>query len=151
MRRPSWKAMTLVAAVLLAVAAVSVYFAWGPLTRPRTMGGVLFVSQGEPPKHGFLGIEFTGTTAPLTIRNVIAGTTADEAGLQTGDIIVSAGTVDRPDLPAIQHEVEQHTPGDVLAVTVRRGGELKTVQVRLMSFTELMRLRQGLGPIPVGR
>ena len=151
MRRPGWKAVLLVAAVLAAVAAIAVYFDWGPLTRPRTMGGVVAVGRGETPKHGFLGVEFTGTAAPLTIRNVVAGTAAEQAGLQPGDVIVSAGVADDPDLAAIQREVVKHAPGDVLSVTVRRGGELKTVQIRLMSFDEFMRLRQGLGPIPVSK
>src|SRR5258708_33856746 len=150
MCRKTWKAISAIAAVLFLTIAVLVYVFWGPLTRPRTMCGPLFVSQGESPKHGFLGVDFTGTAAPLTIRTVLAGSGADDAGLQSADVIRSAGGAEEPDLAALQHELETALPGCEMLINIQRGPEVKAVRVPLIRFSERIRLRDRLGPVGTG-
>jgi S1-C subfamily serine protease len=66
--------------------------AYQRLTAPRTLGGPVAIVKGDPPKHGFLGIDFVAPAAPLTVRQVFEGSGAARAGLQPGDVIVSAGS-----------------------------------------------------------
>jgi S1-C subfamily serine protease len=56
---------------------------------------------------------------------------ADNAGLRAGDVIVRIGMT-RVDAPGdVTEAVLAREPGDRVAVTVRRGGERRTIEVRL--------------------
>jgi putative serine protease PepD len=79
--------------------------------------------------HAFLGVSLTSGTA--TVAEVRAGTPADKAGLQPGDVITAldgkavAGSV------ALQTAIDAHKPGDQVKVTYTRNGSEQTATVTL--------------------
>ena len=56
---------------------------------------------------------------------------AAEAGLQHGDVILSAGGVDVASPEDLRDAVQSHDPGDVLVIAYYRGGERPSVNVTL--------------------
>jgi len=84
-------------------------------------------------QHALLGVTPGNASGGVAITSVEAGSGADKAGLQKGDVItaVDGNAVTAPEqLRAI---IESHKPGDSIAVTIRRGGSTKTVHVTLGS------------------
>jgi uncharacterized protein YndB with AHSA1/START domain len=65
------------------------------------------------------------------IGGVIEGLDAAQAGLQTGDVIVSIDGTPMQDYAALQAVVEARKPGDVLAVEVYRGSNKRDVELRI--------------------
>ena len=61
------------------------------------------------------------------------GSAAEEAGLQTGDVVTAVG--DRPVTTSTEltAAVRSQAPGEEVTLTVRRGGESRTVEVTLGS------------------
>ena len=55
-------------------------------------------------------------------------------------MIIAVGEIGDPDGAAVKHVTEQMKPGDVLALRIRRGGELHDVSVRRMSFEQFVEL-----------
>jgi S1-C subfamily serine protease len=89
---------------------------------------------GEVPQHALLGV----TTQPnsngdpgAVVVSVQAGSAADDAGIQEGDVItgLDGDTVGGPeDLAAL---IAGHEPGDAVNVKLERGGKQQTIQVTL--------------------
>ncbi len=67
-----------------------------------------------------------GTTAP-----VIAGSPADQAGIQNGDIITKVGSKSIDASHSLQSLIANYKPGDSVILTVNRGGKTMTVNVKL--------------------
>ena len=103
---------------------------------------------GEPPKHGFLGVRFvSNTSTPLVVQTVFAGSGAAEAGLRAGDAIESIGTANLPDYAAVERMVEPTSPGDIVPMTISRGGTELKLRVRLISFTDMIVSMQQSKPV----
>lgn len=100
--------------------------------------------KGGKVEHAFLGVSVTpaeadvqggdrGTrtqfSAGAEIREVVSGSPADKAGLQQGDVVTEVDGRKVKDSESLTATVRQFAPGDSAEVTVRRGGEEKTVQV----------------------
>lgn len=100
------------------------------------------IEKGEA-QHAFLGILVAPVTPQLSqsfglgvdhgvlVREVGAGSPADEAGLRRGDVIV--GFADR-DIQAPEDlfaELRDHEPGDTVQVTIVRGGERRSLELTL--------------------
>ena len=66
------------------------------------------------------------------ITNVIAGSSADTAGLDRDDIVIGIDgrTVDED---AFDETILEHKPGDTLHITVIRLGEIKEIPVTLIA------------------
>ncbi|MYN12193.1 RIP metalloprotease RseP [Pusillimonas sp. TS35] len=62
------------------------------------------------------------------VGEVLAGGAGEAAGLRQGDIIVAAGSLQRPSAAALVAEIQKH-PGQPLALTVLRGGTPVTATV----------------------
>ncbi len=60
------------------------------------------------------------------------GTPAEKAGIQAGDVIISADNEPVDRVAALQRIVRNHEPGDNIQVVVMRRGERKTFSVKLM-------------------
>jgi hypothetical protein len=99
---------------------------------------------GEPPRAAgaapagsgaYLGTvpDFTPVDRGVKLSGVTAGSPADKGGLKAGDVILSIGTHDVPDLQGMTDALNAHKPGDATTVTVLRGTEKLTVQVTLGS------------------
>jgi S1-C subfamily serine protease len=65
------------------------------------------------------------------ITSIYPGGPAARAGLGEGDVIVAADGQPVPDEGVLTYRVATHKPGDVMGVDVRKGGSIKTVEVRL--------------------
>jgi putative serine protease PepD len=65
------------------------------------------------------------------IVKVPAGTPADEAGLENGDIVVAVGEKPVSDGIGLIVAIRSHQPGETIRLTVRRGGEVRTLRITL--------------------
>ena len=119
----------------------------------KTMTGPVAIIQGPVPRHGMLGVEYAATGAgAATIKNVMPGSGAAEAGLRPGDVIVVVGGTDVRDSATVKRVIEKSKPGDVLAMRIRRGDEERDVSVRLISFEQFVELdlvRRGAAPTTI--
>jgi putative serine protease PepD len=79
--------------------------------------------------HAFLGVSLTSGTA--TVAEVRAGTPADKAGLQPGDLVTALDGKAVSGSVALQTAIDAHKPGDQVSVTYKRNGDEKTVKVTL--------------------
>jgi putative serine protease PepD len=79
--------------------------------------------------HAFLGVSLTSGTT--TIAEVRAGTPADKAGLQAGDVVTAIDGKPIGSAAALQTAIDAKKPGDQISVTVKRNGSDKTVNVTL--------------------
>jgi putative serine protease PepD len=87
--------------------------------------------------HAVLGVSLkadeTGTsTSGAVVASVMAGSPAAKAGFKAGDVITAIDGVRIPDADsAITAIRADHRPGDVVKVTLRRGGQTATLSVTL--------------------
>ena len=82
--------------------------------------------------HAYLGVSTQdGSGAGAKIASVVQGGPAADAGLRAGDIVTSIGGKAVEDATSLSGLVDAHKPGDTVAVTVKRGGDDKTLQVEL--------------------
>jgi serine protease Do len=65
------------------------------------------------------------------VSGLTAGGAASDAGIKEGDIIMKIGSVDVNNVPALQEQVGKFRPGDKIAVTVKRSGSEKILDVTL--------------------
>jgi len=92
------------------------------------------IVNGEPLDHGWLGVSSSSPddgSAGAQISEVNAGSPAEKAGLEAGDVVVAVddGTVKSPqDLSA---RVVGRSPGDKVKLKVRRGGGEQVVEATL--------------------
>jgi putative serine protease PepD len=85
---------------------------------------------GGKVSHAYLGVELTGTGSP-TVASVKSGTPASKAGLKAGDEItaIDGKTISSSD--ALITDLQGHSPGDKVTLTIRRGGTSASVDVTL--------------------
>jgi len=82
--------------------------------------------------HAYLGVSTQdGSGAGAPVASVAQGAPAASAGLKTGDVITSVAGKTVQDSASLSSLVDAHKPGETVAVTVRRGGQTKTLQVKL--------------------
>ena len=94
-------------------------------------------------KGAFLGVS-TETVTPASAReaglavsvgayvvSVTAGSPAEDAGIQVGDVIVSIGGTSIATTADVQTAVRQHRPGDTVKVVLDRDGERVTIDAVL--------------------
>src|SRR4051794_23871796 len=82
--------------------------------------------------HAYLGVSTQdGSGAGAQVASVAQGAPAASAGLKTGDVITSVAGKTVQDSASLSSLVDAHKPGETVAVTVRRGGQTKTLQVKL--------------------
>jgi putative serine protease PepD len=80
--------------------------------------------------HAYLGVELTGTGSP-TVASVKSGSPAANAGLKTGDAITAIDGQAISSSDALITDLQGHTPGDKVTLTIRRGGTSSSVDVTL--------------------
>jgi putative serine protease PepD len=94
---------------------------------------------GEPVEFGYLGIEggdAAGGEAGALIAAVVPGSPAEDAGLQTGDLVVGVNgdaVTSFGDLGVI---IRRHSPGDDLEFTVSRDGDEQQLTATLGSTVD---------------
>ena len=90
------------------------------------------LKQGSAPERPFLGL--TTTAAPgggAQVQQATAGGPAERAGLEAGDIVTRVDGEAVQDPEDVATAIEDDAPGDEIDVTVRRGGDERTVTVKL--------------------
>jgi S1-C subfamily serine protease len=101
------------------------------------LGGLTFPARApvppeakpDPLARGYMGI--TVGTGSLTISEVGPKTPADRAGLKAGDAILRVGTLEPQNFEQVIAQVTSYRPGAVVEIEVQRGGDRKTVKVKL--------------------
>jgi S1-C subfamily serine protease len=94
--------------------------------------------------HPFIGISFGPLTPGLArqlgagniqngevIGQVVPGSPAQQAGLRAGDIIAAINGQPLTDESTLPQILSQHQPGDVLTLSIVRGGQQQQVQLTL--------------------
>jgi putative serine protease PepD len=86
--------------------------------------------QGRP----FLGVlaepaPQEGEQAGVTVREVVPGSPAAQAGLKSGDVIVKVGDQQVKDFDALINTIARHKPGDKLTFQVKREGKEQQLSV----------------------
>ncbi len=94
--------------------------------RPSQQGGGFAVYFGSVP-------DYAAQVVGVQLNAVRAGSPADKAGIKAGDIIVKFGSRTIKNVYDFTYALQDHRPGDVVQVTVQRGGEKLTVTATLAS------------------
>ena len=89
---------------------------------------------GGDVQHAFLGVGLADEAADgggVAIEEISEGGPADDAGLQSGDVIVAIDG-DKVETPEdVRTAIDSHQPGDEIEVEVRRDGDTQTETVTL--------------------
>jgi hypothetical protein len=72
----------------------------------------------------------------VRIQGVRPGSAAEKAGMKGGDVLIRLGTREITDLNAMTKALQEHQPGDTVAVVVKRGDQTLT-------FTAVLQKRGG--------
>ena len=103
------------------------------------------IIDGKQPSHAQLGVSATTVTSQLAeryglgadsgayISQVNAGSSAEQAGLQQGDIVTKLGDTDITSSSDLVLAVRSHNVGDTVTITYVRDGAENTVEVTLGS------------------
>jgi putative serine protease PepD len=73
------------------------------------------------------------TGVGAAVREIAKGTAADQAGLRDGDVVVAIDSQAVTSADALVAAVLGYRPGDTVTLTVRRGGEERSVELTLGS------------------
>lgn len=92
-----------------------------------------------------LGIVVEDGDDGVVIVRVLPGSPADEAGLETGDVVTEIDGTEVDDPAALGEAVGDHDPGDEVTLTVERDGETETVTAELADPSDL---GSGMGQVP---
>jgi S1-C subfamily serine protease len=90
--------------------------------------------KGAKPRLGFLGVSGTEPAsgpAGALITDVLAGTPADSAGLQRGDLIVAFDRDPIEDMAALAARIRLTRPGTIVTLQVVRNGSKLEIDVRV--------------------
>ncbi len=76
--------------------------------------------------QGVLGIELVEEGGEVRVSAVLAGTPAAEVGMKSGDVIATIGGAKVSTVAKAHEAMEKVRPGDVVEISVKRGGERVT-------------------------
>jgi Do/DeqQ family serine protease len=75
--------------------------------------------------------EALGVTEGVYIAGLSENGAANDAGIETGDVVTSVNEVEVKSVAELQSQIGRYTPGDEVTVGVNRGGELKSFKLEL--------------------
>jgi putative serine protease PepD len=90
------------------------------------------ISTGKA-EHAYLGVSVETVNASVRITQVRSGTPAADAGLQSGDTIVSVDGKRIVSGDGLTSAISAKKPGDTVSITYSRGGQSHTVKIELAS------------------
>jgi putative serine protease PepD len=90
------------------------------------------ISTGKA-EHAYLGVSVETMNASVRITEVRSGTPAADAGLQSGDTIVSVDGKRIVSGDGLTSAISAKKPGDTVSITYSRGGQSHTVKIELAS------------------
>jgi putative serine protease PepD len=89
--------------------------------------------------HAVMGVSVQDTqsgTSGALIHSVVSGSPADQAGLQTGDVVIRLDDQRIDEADALVAAVRSHAPGQKVSVTYLRGGDQHTATLTLGTGTD---------------
>jgi putative serine protease PepD len=88
---------------------------------------------GKTVAHAYLGVRVGDSLSPLgaTLAQVLPGTPAAKAGLESGDVVVKLDTKAIQSAADVSSVIDGKKPGDTMKVTYVRGGKTATATVTL--------------------
>jgi putative serine protease PepD len=90
------------------------------------------ISTGKA-EHAYLGVSVETVNASVRITEVRSGTPAADAGLQSGDTIVSVDGKRIVSGDGLTSAISAKKPGDTVSITYSRGGQSHSVKIELAS------------------
>ena len=81
--------------------------------------------------RAFLGVALEDSEDGVTIRNVVSGSPAEEAGLESGDVVTVVNDEPVETAQALVETISGLTPGDVITLDYTRDGEAQTAEITL--------------------
>jgi len=99
-------------------------------TRVEASGGETASRRGLRVVFGIIP-DYSESEAGLKISGTRPGSPAEKAGLKGGDVITKMGSKEVKSIYDLTYLLENYNPGDEVEVSYSRGGETKTVKVRL--------------------
>jgi putative serine protease PepD len=90
------------------------------------------LASGQSIERAWIGVSTSDGAAGAAVEDVVAGGPADKAGLRAGqDVIVGVAgrSITSPD--DLAEAIADRSPGDLVIVTIERGGERREVEVTL--------------------
>jgi S1-C subfamily serine protease len=134
-------AMAAIAVLLLILA---VLFLVVQRFRPSgNVGGPIAIVVGDIPTNGLIGVDLASNQdggAPV-VQHVVPGSGAEAAGLRVGDVIIRADGIAVTTVEDVRQVVATKGPGELLDLDVKRDEVAVTVHVTLISFEDVIRLR----------
>jgi putative serine protease PepD len=94
------------------------------------------MAAGEAPTHARLGIRVSepeGQTSGAQVQEVTTGSTADQAGLESGDVITMVDDHHITGVDSLIATIRSYRPGDTVTVTYQRGSQQQTADMQLDS------------------
>ncbi len=94
---------------------------------------------GTGAQGAFLGVSATATTGDtkgVEVAQVVGNSPADDAGLQTGDVITKVDGTDVTSPAQLVTVITGHKSGDKVTITYTRDGQTKTADVTLGDRTD---------------
>jgi putative serine protease PepD len=87
---------------------------------------------GRPVQHSYVGVELNGSsTGGAAIGSVQAGSPAQSAGLQSGDLITAIDGQAITGTDQFIAMVDAYQPGQTITLTIKRGGQTISIKVKL--------------------
>ncbi len=118
-----------------------------------TKGTLKGILAGGQVARAYLGVNYVAITADLAKQYnlpvkkgayvfnpsgkspIVAGGPADKAGVKDKDVITKIGSIEVGDRGGVSSLVSEFAPGDVIEVTVLRGGQSMVLKVTLAQYT----------------
>lgn len=110
------------------------------------------VAQAKPSNPAFLGVSMADLTpsGPCAIESVTRGSAADDAGIRSGDSMVSIDKAFIGTCDMLLAAIQKHRPNDKIVATVERNGVQVRLKAQLWPRDEVLRRRGVIGQTPAG-
>ena len=126
------KKISMVAAfVLILVGTLGGLYAAGVFTGGGSSSAAAAASQAASDQSVYLGVQIVQGTDGPTVASVIAGSPAEKAGLQRGDVIKAIDGTSVSNVQAVRDALKDKKAGDTVAVSITRNGNAQDVTVTL--------------------
>jgi putative serine protease PepD len=88
---------------------------------------------GQPVKHAYVGVDLnpSSTSGGAQIASVQTGSPAERSGVQSGDVVTAINGKSISSTEQFIETVDNYAPGQTITLTVKRGGQTKTIQMKL--------------------